>query len=344
MVRPSAVQMHDATRLHCVVIIDLDGDQIDQYGPGQTDATLEHLSRATYLTGQNICGYDLPTLQRLHNWKPIAGCTIVDTLVAARLILPNLDDLDDKAGAMSGSKMGKLRGSYSLEAWGARLGIAKAGTDIKDFSKWTPELQARCVTDVVLCKALWQFLQPDGYTPSALELEHRAARICERITTDGAPFDVKAAEQLRAQWIDRRTELGAQLEQQFPGTNLNSRPQLGALLEARGWIAEERTEKTKRPKITDEVLETVPATFPEFAGLAEYDILRRRLAQLWYHFKLLIRAASNSIDMYHVYSSSCVLNVLPAFAPPSTSSTIAARSSIWTAYEISHLGVLLCQQ
>src|SRR5262249_43562583 len=55
---------------------------------------------------------------------------------------------------------------------------------------------------------------------------------------------------------------------------------LGALFEARGWIPEERTEKTNQPKITDEVLETIPAAFPEFTGLAEYDILRRRLAQL----------------------------------------------------------------
>jgi DNA polymerase I-like protein with 3'-5' exonuclease and polymerase domains len=119
------------------------------------------------------------------------------------------------------------------------------------------------------------------WTPAqALVLEHRVARICERITADGVPFDVKAAAQLRQQWTARRAELGAQLLQQFPGTNLNSRKQLGALLEARGWIPEERTEKTKQPKITDEVLETIPATFPEFAGLAEYDILRRRLAQL----------------------------------------------------------------
>src|SRR5262249_6237850 len=41
-----------------------------------------------------------------------------------------------------------------------------------------------------------------------------------------------------------------------------------------------RTEKTKRPKIDDEVLETIPALYPEFVGLAEYQTLGRRLAQL----------------------------------------------------------------
>jgi DNA polymerase I-like protein with 3'-5' exonuclease and polymerase domains len=272
--------LHDATKLHCITITDLDSNRIDEYGPNRIDAGLEHLSSTTYLTGHNITGYDLPTLQRLHNWAPPTSCAIVDTLVAARLILPNLEDIDDKIAAMSKTKMGKLRGRYSLEAFGMRLGIPKVGADIEDWSKWTPEMQERCVADTKITKALWQFLQPDSYPAEALALEHRVAEICQRITVDGAPFAVEAAEQLRRQWLDRRAELGAQLSKQFPDTNLNSRKQLGALLEARGWIPEERTEKTRQPKITDEVLETIPATFPEFAGLAEYDILRRRLAQL----------------------------------------------------------------
>jgi DNA polymerase I-like protein with 3'-5' exonuclease and polymerase domains len=272
--------LHDATKVHCVVVVSLDGNQIDQYGPDQIPAALEHLSRARILIGHNVCNYDLPLLRRLYNWAPAPGCRVIDTMVAGRLILPNLDDLDDKAVAMGDPKMGKLRGRYSIEAWGVRLGIAKAGTDIKDWSQWTPEMQERCVTDTLICKTLYRFLQPSGYSQAAMELEHRVASICERISTDGVPFDVQAAEQRRRQWVARHAELGAQLAKQFPDTNLNSRKQLGVLLEARGWIPEERTPKTQQPKITDEVLEAIPAMFPEFAGLAEYDILRRRLAQL----------------------------------------------------------------
>ena len=271
--------LHDATRGHCVVVIDLDSDRIDEYGPKQIPTALEHLSHAAYVTGHNICGYDLPTLRRLHNWAPPANCVIVDTMIAARLILPNLDDIDDKVAAMSKTKM-RLRGKYSLEAFGMRLGIPKVGADIEDWSKWTPEMQERCVADTKITKALWQFLQPDGYPAEALALEHRVARICERITADGVPFNIKMAERLRQEWTVRRAELEAQLSQQFPGANLNSRKQIGAMLEARGWVPEERTPKTQQPKITDEVLETIPALFPEFVGIAEYDILRRRLAQL----------------------------------------------------------------
>jgi DNA polymerase I-like protein with 3'-5' exonuclease and polymerase domains len=269
-----------ATTVHCIVIADLDGEEIFEHGPTEIATALEHLARTDCLVGHNIAGYDLPLLHRLYDWQPLPICTILDTLIASRLILPHVADLDDQAAAMGDAALGKLRGRYKLEAWGVRLGIPKVGTDIEDWSAWTPQMQARCVGDVELCKALFHFLQPDGYSTEALALEHRVSGICDRITADGVPFDVTAAEQLRRQWTTRRAELAAQLSQQFPGTNLNSRLQIARLLEARGWVPEKRTEKTRQPCINDEVLETIPAVFPEFTGLAEYDLLRRRIAQL----------------------------------------------------------------
>src|SRR5262249_33431487 len=130
------------------------------------------------------------------------------------------------------------------------------------------------------CKKLLQFLQPESYSRQALALEHRVATICNQITADGIPFDMTAAKHLYQQWTARRMELEAPLQEQFPGSNFNSRTQIGALLEARGWVPEKRTEKTGQPQIDDEVLETIPALYPEFAGLAEYLTLQRRLAQL----------------------------------------------------------------
>jgi DNA polymerase I-like protein with 3'-5' exonuclease and polymerase domains len=134
---------------------------------------------------------------------------------------------------------------------------------------------------VKICRQLYQFLQPDGYPRTALDLEHAVAAICDRITTDGAPFDIATAEQLRKDWEARRAELKAQLLAQFPSVkNINSRIQVAALLESRGWKPTQRTEKTNRPVIDDDLLEALPATFPEFAGLAEFFVLGRRLGQL----------------------------------------------------------------
>src|SRR6516165_7794581 len=92
--------LNAATKVHCVVIADLDSDWVDEYGPEQIGAALEHLARADYLAGHNICGYDLPLLRRLFGWAPSSDCTILDTLVASRLILPHLSDLDDQAAGM----------------------------------------------------------------------------------------------------------------------------------------------------------------------------------------------------------------------------------------------------
>jgi hypothetical protein len=272
--------LDDATVVHCIVVANLDSDQIDEYGPEQITAGLEHLARADYLTGHNIGNYDLPLLRRLHGWQPKPDCSIGDTLIIGRLILPNVADLDDQAAAMGDPPLRKLRGRYSLEAWGSRLGIAKTGTDITDWSRWTAEMQERCVGDVVICKALWHFLQPDGYSQEALVLEHKVAAICDAITVTGVPFDIAAAERLRQQWTMRLSELETHLAQQFPGVKLSSRMQIGALLEAKGWVPERRTEKTQQPKIDDELLETIPALYPEFAGLGAHFTLERRLAQL----------------------------------------------------------------
>jgi DNA polymerase I-like protein with 3'-5' exonuclease and polymerase domains len=284
--------LNTATTVHCIGAADLNSDRMDEFGPGQIPAALERLSSADYLVGHNILNYDFRVLQKLYGWAPKAGCAIVDTLIASRLILPHVADLDDQAAAMGDPPLKKLRGRYSLEAWGARFGMPKIGAEIEDWSTFTPEMMARCIGDVAICKRLWQFLKPDGYSREAMALEHRVAPICDEIAAAGIAFDMDVAERLRAQWTARRADLEAQLQKQFPGTNLNSRAQIGALLEARGWVPESRTEKTKQPKIDDELLETLPAIYPEFAGLAEHYTLGRRLGQLCNGKKAWIKSVS----------------------------------------------------
>jgi DNA polymerase-1 len=271
-----------ATCVHCIVISDLDDDRVHEYGPGQIADALAHLRRAGALIGHNLQSYDLPVLRKLYGWAPSPACRILDTLIAGRLILPHLPDLDSEIAVRAKDKaFGLLHGKYSLEAWGIRFGIAKIGAELTDWSTWSPEIQARCVGDVRICKQLWQFLQPDGYPRAALELEHSVAAACDQITADGAPFDTDEAKRLHEVWTARRAELEAQLRQQFPAAkNFNSRIQIAALLEARGWKPQKRTEKTKRPVINDELLEALPEIYPEFTGLAEHYILGRRLGQL----------------------------------------------------------------
>jgi Autographiviridae DNA-directed DNA polymerase len=194
------------TRIHCIVIGELDSDRVHEYGPDQIANALAHLARADTLIGHNIQSYDLPVLRKLYGWVPRPACRITDTLIAGRLILPNLDRIDGEVTKRARDKaFGQIYGKYSLEAWGLRLGVAKIGAELEDWSRWSPEIQARCVGDVRINKRLWQFLQPDGYSRAVLELEHDVAAICNRMTADGAPFDTAAAMQLRKDWEARRT-------------------------------------------------------------------------------------------------------------------------------------------
>src|SRR5262245_14758711 len=140
---------------------------------------------------------------------------------------------------------------------------------------WAPRPECRIID------TFYQFLRPDGYPEAVLDLEHVVAAICERIVMDGVPFDTAAAEQLRQDWEARRDTLAALLREQFPTVkNIGSRQQLGALLESRGWVPAKRTPKTRKPVIDDDLLESLPASFPECRGLAEWFVLNRRLGQL----------------------------------------------------------------
>jgi len=270
------------TCLHCVVIGELDNDHIYEYGPEQIADALAHLTLADTLIGHNIQSYDLPVLRKLHEWTPRPATRLVDTLIAGRLILPHLPDIDSEVAARPKDKaFGQIRGKYSLEAWGVRLGVAKIGAELEDWSRWSPEIQTRCVGDVIINKRLWQFLQPDGYPRAALELEHGVAAICDRIAADGVPFDIQAAERLSESWKVRRAELAKRLHEQFPALkNPNSRQQIAAVLKERGWQPKKLTEKTKQPVIDEELIDSLPDTYPEFTGLSEYHLLGRRLGSL----------------------------------------------------------------
>jgi DNA polymerase I-like protein with 3'-5' exonuclease and polymerase domains len=270
------------TTIHCIVIADLDGEHIEEYGPDTIDAALARLATAQRIIGHNTCNFDLPVLRDLRGWSPRHDCEILDTLVASRIIFPHLSALDDEAGATSArEKMRNLRGRHSLEAWGVRLGHAKIGAELDDFTHWSPLLQARCVSDVRLTRELFHFLRPDALPASVLALEHRVSEVCDAITRTGIPFDRAAAEALRERWTARRAALETELRQRFPDIdNFNSRPQLARLLQDRGWVHAERTAKTQAPKIDDDALESIGAQFPELAPLSEYFILGRRLGQL----------------------------------------------------------------
>jgi DNA polymerase I-like protein with 3'-5' exonuclease and polymerase domains len=305
-----------ATQMHCLVIVHLGTGMILDYGPDRIAEGLEYLSRATYICGHNILGHDLPLLERLHGWRPTPECTIEDTLVLSRMLLPNILELDNQAAAMGDPAMGRYHGKHSIAAWGLRLRKCKLHEDITDWSSWTSEMHERCIVDAQISAQLWQFLRSDAYSREARELEHRIAPLCARIQEDGVPINATKGRRLRDELDTRKAALGAQLTQQFGSWlapinpkrqksftpaqddkakgyiagaaltrckrvvfNPSSRQHVAKVLQDRGWEPDERT-PTGRPKIDDQVIAGIVSKFPEFAGLADYLVAERRLGQL----------------------------------------------------------------
>jgi len=293
-----------ATKLHCLVLYDINKQQTFAYGPDRTDDALAHLATADVLIGHNIIFYDIPVLQKLHSF--VSKARIIDTLICTRLIWPKerLDELDYEQYTEVPKN---LRGSASLKAWGWRLADHKIS--FKDFSEYSQEMLDYCIQDVVVTTKLWEQIVKQNYSESALKLEHDFALAINRQVRAGFPFDVDECLDLVDELRAKQEELEVKLKEIFPPIrhesifvpkvnnkargyvkgqpftkvsfeefNPGSRDQIASRLRQKyGWQPEKTTEKGN-PILNDEVLEQLP--YPEAQPLAEYMLIKKRLGQI----------------------------------------------------------------
>jgi DNA polymerase III epsilon subunit-like protein len=160
------------TKIHCMVIYDINRDETTTYGPDSINAGLEHLASADVLLGHNIIFYDIPVIKKLYPFYTFKAARKIDTLICTRLIWPKekLYELDTEQYQEVPEK---LRGSASLKAWGYRLADYKI--DFKDFSEYSEEMAAYCRQDVAVTTKLFQHIQKENYPEPALALEHQFA-------------------------------------------------------------------------------------------------------------------------------------------------------------------------
>jgi DNA polymerase-1 len=212
--------LEEVTKLHCVVIIDVDTEELTEYGPDEVPKAVERLSTADLLIAHNGLRYDFPVLEKLYGLK-VPFEKQRDTLVISRLKHPNIKETDSKLNQSRLAKglegMGDNFGRHTIEAWGFRFGIPKPHADIEDWSTWTSEMQERCVGDTLIGLRLWKYLKPDQYSQAAIELEHRVARLCENITAAGWPFDIKKAQALHVKLLEEKSRIERELKAQFGG-------------------------------------------------------------------------------------------------------------------------------
>ena len=190
--------MDEATKIHCIILYDIDKDEIIHVD--NWDA-IKLMSRAKLLIGHNIVKFDLPMLKKFYDFEPKGE--IFDTIIATRLLFPDIRDADFKRGNDFPTK---LIGRHSLESWGHRIGKYKAHIET-DWKTFTPEMLEYCKQDVHVNVGLYRAIEKKGYSKQAMELEHDVAKLVFKQEQYGFMFDEDKAKELYGKLEARRLDI-----------------------------------------------------------------------------------------------------------------------------------------
>jgi DNA polymerase-1 len=221
----------NATRLHCVGIIDLKTEEVIGFRPHQIKDALQLLSETEERIGHNIQKHDEKLITKLHGALP--GARISDTFVIARTMFPNVK-LTDTALIEAGKLTEKLRGKHSMKAWGCAWASRRATTRkcarprLEPRASW---IRGRSLTtcgasSMKTCSTTCfrtaaptcdcgSTFGPRNTLQAPLELEHRIAEVCTAIEEAGVPFDERAAGQLQADLVEKKSGLEQRLKETY---------------------------------------------------------------------------------------------------------------------------------
>jgi DNA polymerase-1 len=241
--------LEEVTRVHSLVMWDLDTQELLSFrNDGHPDnlarleEAIELLNNATFRAGHNVINYDEQVLHKLYpSFRPNIHRVVFDTIIATRLIYPNIFD-SDKHRVLKGTLPRYAMGSHSLEAWGCRLGewkgdyakvkeakfreefIAAWGEDVEItkeaviaavWGSWNQEMQDYCGQDVRVNAKLFGKINARGYDKIALWDEMDIAYLCAKIERNGFPFNGPAAERLQGELMAFRADTDFKLREFF---------------------------------------------------------------------------------------------------------------------------------
>ena len=229
--------LNETTVIHSLVIYDTEKDELISCcnnGEAPNAKTVRHsitegrleyqpiwyglnlLQQADEIAGHNIIKFDLPAIQKLYpDFKPTGK--LFDTLLMSKLVYPDVGELDDR-NIRKGTFPTKLRGRYSLKAWGYRLKEYKGDYNEQEdcWTKWSVDMQRYCEQDVMVTKKLYNLLLTKNISEESIKLEHQFAQILFQQEQRGVCFDKDRAIELAGTLIQRRTQLEDELRKVFP--------------------------------------------------------------------------------------------------------------------------------
>jgi hypothetical protein len=215
------------TRIHCLVIRDFatretwrfrrhdghwhdvnfeTGERVERTGPPEDNIAegVRMLEEADLIVGHNICGFDIHAVRKVFpDFDPPLE-KVRDTLVLTRVICPDVEDGD--WNLVRAQKFpAQLVGSYSLDAWGYRVGLHKGDYSKKmlalgldPWAEWNPAQEDYCVNDVDVTEVIWAGCVKDMPPDRCVALEHQTHDICLTMERNGYFFDEDGARQLCA--------------------------------------------------------------------------------------------------------------------------------------------------
>ena len=309
--------LKDLTKVHSLVIYNSKTDEItsctdynSNYTPIETGVKM--LMEADEVAGHNIIKFDLPALNKVYPYfKLKQGAEIFDTLLAGKLLYPDIGENYDIKNIKRGLFPKYLYGRHSLEAWGFRTKTYKGDYCKQEdcWTHWTDAMQSYCEQDVMVTKTLYQMFKAKNISKKALELETRFSHIISLQEQRGIQFNKDKAVDLAAHLKARQLELEKQLREVFPDEVIeetfipkannktrgyikgvpfikrttvpfkpSSRQQTAErLMKLYNWKPTEFTD-TGQPKIDDEILKTLP--YKEAPLLAEYFTVTKLLGYI----------------------------------------------------------------
>lgn len=317
------------TTIHSLVIYDTDTDKMYSCKNTKCDlfngeyfslkVGLNMLQEAAEIAGHNIVKFDIPAIQKVFPSFKYTG-KLYDTMLVSKLAFPDIGELDDKyirKGVYPASvkrldkKSKTIRGSYSLFAWGYRLGEYKGEYCEQEdaWTQWTPEMQKYCEQDVRVTTKLYEMLKQKSIPENVIELEQKFAHIIGLQEQRGVGFDYNRAVDLASELKQTFYNLTKELQEVFPPEvkeevfipkvnnktrgyvkdqpftkktliefNPASRQMVAdRLIKKYNWKPTQKTD-TGQPKIDESVLATLE--YPEAQKLKDYFILQKVLGYL----------------------------------------------------------------
>ncbi len=306
-IEADALQL-DATKIHCFVASDLlSGQSYALHTQEEYDEFYANTFNSVDLwIGHNIIDYDMPVLEKILGWN-FSGKKVFDTLTASKLAFGDIKD-SDVLRAKAKVLPPNLMGSYSLKAFGYRLGEHKAEY-AGGWEEYSDEMLDYCKQDVQVTANLYRKIVERGVSNQALDIEQDVRRITSRQSRYGWQFAWKAAEQLYAELTVNRLDIENEVSKYFPDFvdykefipkvnnqsrgyvkgvpftkeivtkfNCGSRQHIArGLIEQYGWEPTEFTE-TGIPKINEGILKSL-----EYEGakkLGDYFVIQKTLGMI----------------------------------------------------------------